>query len=206
MRARTPTRVKVAVAAGVVVVPVALVALATGSPVALVFPLVLVMAVVALIAPVVTRAQQWHPPELALPDEPVQLGAELTPVYRLRSRRPRDLPPAAVEARLRCVEQVTYRVGTDTRTASSEVALVVTTAEGRPTPAGFEARLRLEVPLTAGGPTLRLANNKILWTLTVQVSDPTGTLPADTLHFPIEVAPVVDAGLRVRAGHDRNGP
>jgi hypothetical protein len=194
---------KIGLAVAVIALPIALFAVAIRSPSSLLIPIVLLAVAAALLSPSLIRALRWHPAELVLPDQPVVLGGEVSAIYRRRPRRQRDLPTGAIETRLLCQERATYRVGTDTRTVTTDVVSETTTSTGAGAPRGFEAPVRVEVPTSSGAPTMSLPNNKIVWTISIRVSAGDGALPTDTATFPLEVSPVLDPRYRVGPLDDR---
>ena len=140
------------------------------------------------------RALGWHRSELVVGHQQVMLGSELHLVVRRRPRRQRDLPRAAVEARLRCRERATFSAGTDTRTEVTDLVEVSATATGEGTPRGFEAELVLRIPVDAGAPSIHLPRNQVVWTISVDTPDP--ALPGPSDEFDLRVLPAIDPCLR----------
>ncbi len=110
----------------------------------------------------------------------------------------RDLPDAMLELTLICEERATYAKGTTTATDTHQAVASRKTAKGCGTPRGFEVETRVSIPIDAGGPTLDLDRNEICWYIEAVLQGP--NMPDDERRFPIQVAPIVDPGVRNEIG------
>lgn len=133
--------------------------------------------------------------ELLFPRMPLRLGEPMTVRFRQQRLRGRA-PVQGVSARIRCDEWVRYRQGTDTRTSS--VTLWEAQLPGQPAdPLGtaevltgtWHLRLPPELP-----PSFDASDNKLRWTLTVQVDIP--GRPDIRNAFTLPVVPEVVRDLR----------
>lgn len=126
----------------------------------------------------VERIVGWSHPTLEISPWPLDLGTEATVVYRRRPRRSSVLSGAArppkVTGALVCTEWVRYTVGTDTRTATDVVVRSESVEPGQVAGPELMAVFRVTVPVDAGGPTLRLGNNRVTWTLEHELGEPAG--------------------------------
>lgn len=133
---------------------------------------------------------RWHPAEIIISADSFALGATETILYRRRPRKISDIAATQVQLTLECVETARYRVGTNTRTETLTVVQQVFTGTGHSTQSGFEAPIQIRVPSEAGGPTLKLSNNKVEWRMKFQ-TDPESKLPTHNVTFPLVVGPVL---------------
>lgn len=142
----------------------------------------------------------WLPPELTLPAGPLLLGSRNELTFRRRPRHPMGAAAGQLEVALVCEERVV--VGSDdhrtTRTATVVRHLIQ--APVVISPSGVEARFTVEIPMVAGGPTLRMGSAKnVVWRVEARL-DGEG-LPGEPIWFPLEVAPVISP-----AWFDRRSP
>ena len=113
------------------------------------------------------------------PAEPIGVALRTTRVFAssLTTTVP-DVPQHMLNVTLRCAEWVRYTVGTDTRTDTATVFERTFRVEGTIQDNTFKGAFNLEIPVDRGGPTLELSDNKVNWTLEIELA-PISTVSGD---------------------------
>ncbi len=151
------------------------------------------LVVLAFRLPSFLQYRKWRTPEFHIDRWPLELGGRPTITYRLRPKRPSNLPPAPVELSISCTEVVRYSVGSESRTDRATVYRQQATATGEVTADGFEATFDMAIPVDAGAPSLDLGSNDITWHIEAEI---TGKgYPGGTRQATVVVVPVLDLGV-----------
>ncbi|MEM7096251.1 MAG: hypothetical protein AAF567_24810 [Actinomycetota bacterium] len=150
----------------------------------------------------------WRTPRLQVASTPFHLGEEVAFTYVRASRKPLDVGAAILRCTITCTENVQWETGSgknrqthsDSQTVykADHTALVAATMEG------LEARGTFTIPIEAGGPSLRLSDNQIVWEIEAWLEGE--RLPTCKESFDIEVAPIVATAARPRPQDDVVGP
>ena len=163
------------------------------------FLFTIVLTLVAIVLAVVliwsaVELQKWSPLEVHFSQWPLELGST-TPARLVRVAK-RSVPNVTINttSEIACEEWVRYTVGTDTRTDERTVYNHETTVTGQLTNNRFDATINIHIPATAGAPTIDLSNNKVKWTVAIDVGE-LSTI-ARKADFDLEVASQLDQSLR----------
>lgn len=136
------------------------------------------------------RGLGWRRAELTVPARPLPLGSRTELIFRRRPRRPRASATGRLEVALVCEERVTIGSGRYQRLRTSIVVRHLIEAPLVTAPSGLEARFTVEIPMVAGGPTLRIGPAaSVVWRVEARL-DGEG-LPGVPSSFPLVVAPVI---------------
>lgn len=146
------------------------------------------------------RGLRWQRAELTVPAGPIFLGSRTELTFRRRPRRAWSVATGRLEAALVCEERVTIGSGKSQTTRTAIVVRHLIEAPLVTAPSGVEARFTVEVPMVAGGPTLRIGPAaSVVWRVEARL-DGEG-LPGVPSWFPLVVAPVI-----APAWFDRRSP
>ncbi len=139
--------------------------------------------------------QKWGPTEVHFSQWPLQLGST-TPARVVRVAK-RAVPNSSFDAEveLECEEWVRYTVGTDTRTDERTVYEHESNVAGELVNNRFEAVINIHIPANVGAPTIDLPNNKVKWTLEIDV-DKLSPAISGSADFDLVVAAELDPLLR----------
>ena len=138
--------------------------------------------------------QKWGPTEVHFAQWPLPLGS--TTRARVVRVAKRAVPNASIETEveIECEEWVRYTVGTDTRTDERTVYERESNVIGELVNNRFEAIIDIHIPANAGAPTIDLANNKVTWSLEIEIGE-LSTI-SKTADFDLLVAADLDRSLR----------
>lgn len=129
-------------------------------------------------------ARAWGDPLVVIDRWPVRLGEEATAWFHRTAHRDGSMADT-VAARLVLRESATYRVGTDTRTATEDVVTVPLATEWRERNGTSGVHFTFRIP-DEGPPTIELPRNVVEWLLVFDTTE--AGAPATSALFPIRVA------------------
>lgn len=136
------------------------------------------------------RGLGWRRPELIVPAGPIFLGSRTELTFRRRPRRAGAVATGRLEVALVCEERVTIGSGKHQRVRTAIAVRHLIEAPLVTAPSGVEARFTVEIPMVAGGPTLRIGTAaSVEWRVEARL-DGEG-LPGVPSSFPLVVAPVI---------------
>ena len=164
------------------------VSLASGGLVGAVFLLLLLLAVVVLCVGIYER-RHWGPVTISFPEWPLRLGHTYTPMVEREAKTRSRERSLAFSGELTCHEVVSFDVGDDTNRERRYVHRAAIAARGELVNNRFTGAIPVHIPIDAGGPTMALDHNEIIWRLEL---DLTSLSPfARHLIFELQVGPVV---------------
>ena len=147
--------------------------LASGAPLLIVIAGGLVTCVgIALVLRSAAEARSWDPLVLHFPTTQFALGSLSTVNIERRSKK--SIPDAAqhrVGMTLKCHEWVRYTVGSNTYTKTNTVVCDPIEVVGSITANTFVGEFELEIPVDSGGPTFELRNNRVSWSLDIELDE-----------------------------------
>lgn len=176
-----------------IIVLLFILAVSGGSTVFTVIMTLVGLVFVAVFVASAMELQKWGPTEVHFAQWPLQLGST-TPARVVRVAK-RAVPNASIETEfdIECEEWVRYTVGTDTRTDERTVYERESTVTGELVNNRFEAIVDIHIPANVGAPTIDLANNKVKWTLEIEIGE-VSTI-SKTADFDLIVAAELDPSL-----------
>ncbi len=137
----------------------------------------------------VSARLKWESSRLILEEWPLAIGSS-TVVWFGRPLAKSTTTPRPRDARLILRESATYRVGTDTRTATSDLLKVPLSLTDRSMDgiSGYETELVIPPD---GPPTIQLDSNLVEWIVEFELDAPRA--PATTSRFTVLVSPEIAA-------------
>jgi len=136
--------------------------------------ILLLFAIVGIILVIITIrslmvTSAFKPAELTFPSWPLRLGERTNVTFRQQAR---NVQISKIEAKLRCTEEVSYHVGTDTRTVSEVIWEQALPSSDLPSGLNqAEAQWRIEIPRDMP-PSFTSFHNHIEWSIYVKLHSP----------------------------------